>query len=312
MSNLVIKQEPVVKVESNTNMAAVVKTETMSVTPLSSPSMVAGYPMNYYGMAGGVRRNKWAYGRVAFQPIKRKANTPPPLEKMKKPASAKSSRHRGVYWEKAAKKWHASITHEGKRRHLGRFVEEDAAARAVKEAEEARAAGKLGEHLEMKRELRKASNTSKHKGVSWNKKHKKWETHITFNGKQHYLGSYSEEDEAAKVVRAAESRRTEGTLGEYLIERKKNRVQRKKVSKTVVLPTRQRSTRRRKLSDKARQMAAFEKSIDQTLEIGMKRSRESSVESSPRSAKRVRTEQSIELQIPALEPIVEPRFAFRG
>merc|ERR1711964_317379 len=124
--------------------------------------------------------------------------------------------------------------HAGKRRHLGRFVEEEAAARAVRQAEQAREEGKLGEHLELKREIRRSTNTSRHKGVSWNKKHRKWETHITFAGKQHYLGSYSDEDAAAGIVRDAERRRENNTLAEYLIEKKSRKTRRKKKTTRAV------------------------------------------------------------------------------
>lgn len=53
-----------------------------------------------------------------------------------KPARGGTSKHKGVQWNKNAKKWHATIRHEGKSRHLGLFdSEEEAAARYIQEAE---------------------------------------------------------------------------------------------------------------------------------------------------------------------------------
>lgn len=41
--------------------------------------------------------------------------------------------------------------------------------------------------------------TSKYKGVSWRKSRNKWVIHITINGKQKHVGSFSNEIEAAKA-----------------------------------------------------------------------------------------------------------------
>lgn len=41
-----------------------------------------------------------------------------------------SSRYKGVWWAKAGRKWRAGIWIKGKTKHLGRFTEEDEAARA--------------------------------------------------------------------------------------------------------------------------------------------------------------------------------------
>jgi hypothetical protein len=45
-----------------------------------------------------------------------------------------TSGHKGVYWHKAKKKWHAQISHEGKRLYLGRFAALEEAHAAYCEA----------------------------------------------------------------------------------------------------------------------------------------------------------------------------------
>lgn len=48
-------------------------------------------------------------------------------------------------------------------------------------------------------EKAKSSNSSKYKGVSWNKKGKKWQVSLMLDGKLKYLGQYSNEDEAGRT-----------------------------------------------------------------------------------------------------------------
>jgi len=45
--------------------------------------------------------------------------------------------------------------------------------------------------------------TSKYKGVSWNKKKKKWIANVHGNGKQVYLGAYGKENDAARTYNEA-------------------------------------------------------------------------------------------------------------
>lgn len=47
------------------------------------------------------------------------------------------------------------------------------------------------------RKPNKKLGTSRYKGVSWNKKHKKWRSHIHVNNEQIYLGAFVSEKEAA-------------------------------------------------------------------------------------------------------------------
>jgi hypothetical protein len=50
------------------------------------------------------------------------------------------------------------------------------------------------------------SNTSGVKGVSWNRRHQRWEAYITLNRKQMKLGTYRELTDAAQARKAAEQR----------------------------------------------------------------------------------------------------------
>ena len=45
-----------------------------------------------------------------------------------------------------------------------------------------------------------SKNSSKYSGVHWNKERNKWMTQIHLNGKQHYLGLFTDEVEASEVV----------------------------------------------------------------------------------------------------------------
>lgn len=47
------------------------------------------------------------------------------------------------------------------------------------------------------------NSSSKYKGVSWNKRTKKWKAQISVEGKSKNLGSYSNEDDAARVYNQA-------------------------------------------------------------------------------------------------------------
>jgi hypothetical protein len=47
------------------------------------------------------------------------------------------------------------------------------------------------------------NNTSGYKGVSYNKRYKKWEAHISFNNKLLNLGSFNDPVDAARAYNAA-------------------------------------------------------------------------------------------------------------
>ncbi len=52
----------------------------------------------------------------------------------KKPYKNSSSKFKGIYWQKAAKKWHAQIVINGRVKYLGLFTSELEAALAYNEA----------------------------------------------------------------------------------------------------------------------------------------------------------------------------------
>ena len=105
------------------------------------------------------------------------------------PCRGVTSEHKGVSWNKSAKKWRASVRANGKTVHLGSYVDEDDAARAV---------ANFQQHGTVSPPCRGV--TSEHKGVSWNTKAKKWRASMRANGKTVYLGYYVDEDDAAQAV----------------------------------------------------------------------------------------------------------------
>ena len=101
-----------------------------------------------------------------------------------------TSEHRGVSWNKAKKKWLAQKMVQGKTVHLGLYADEEDAARAVTEYVERGAVPPPG----------RGGVTSEHTGVCWNKAKKKWKAQKTVQGKQVYLGLYTDEEGAARAV----------------------------------------------------------------------------------------------------------------
>ena len=101
-----------------------------------------------------------------------------------------TSEHTGVSWNKAAKKWRAKKMVQGKQVHLGYYADEEDAARAVAEYVERGVVDLPG----------RGGVTSEHTGVSWNKAAKKWRAQKKVLGKQVHLGSYTDEEEAARAV----------------------------------------------------------------------------------------------------------------
>ena len=93
-----------------------------------------------------------------------------------------TSEHTGVSWNKALNKWVAQQRENGKKVHLGYYVDEEDAARAV---------AAYVERGIIPRSKR-VGVTSEHTGVSWNKKAKKWVARKGEKGKVVYLGDYTD------------------------------------------------------------------------------------------------------------------------
>ena len=61
-----------------------------------------------------------------------------------------------------------------------------------------------GTKLDQLNKIKNKNNTSGHKGVSWNKRNKKWITYITFQGKRIHLGYFDKKEDAIKARLKAE------------------------------------------------------------------------------------------------------------
>ena len=123
--------------------------------------------------------------RAIAEYVERGAVTPPGRRGV-------TSEHTGVSWNKAKKKWEAQKTVQGKLVHLGYYADEEDAARAIAEYVERGAVTPPG----------RGGVTSEHRGVSWNKAHKKWRAQKMVQGKTVHLGLYADEEDAARAVAA--------------------------------------------------------------------------------------------------------------
>jgi hypothetical protein len=108
------------------------------------------------------------------------------------------SKYRGVCWNKIKNKWQAAIQYDDKRRSLGHFEDEEDAARAYDRAARAQHGKKAQLNFPADGESG-SRKSSKYRGVSWQKSRNKWKAGIRYDGKPHYLGSFEDEEEAAKA-----------------------------------------------------------------------------------------------------------------
>jgi hypothetical protein len=119
------------------------------------------------------------------------------------------SKYRGVSWHKKNNKWDAHINYDGKKHHFGYFEDEEEAARAYDKA--ARAQHGKRAQLNFPAEGESGPRkSSKYRGVSWDKSKNKWQAQINYDGKKRHLGSFKDEEEAARAYdRAARDQRGE-------------------------------------------------------------------------------------------------------
>jgi hypothetical protein len=106
------------------------------------------------------------------------------------------SKYRGVSWHKSNKKWQAQIRYDGKEHFRGYFEDEQEAARAYDKAARAQCGEKAQLNFPVEGESG-SRKSSKYRGVCWNKRETKWKAGIGYDGKQHHLGYFEDEEEAA-------------------------------------------------------------------------------------------------------------------
>ena len=143
---------------------------------------------------------------------------------------ALSSRFWGVSWDRGRKKWQARYNDaNGKTRSVGRFDDEEEAARAVNKAirdaglegrRKTNAVDATGALVPRERTKRRSGDraavvapdaardltatTSKFWGVTWNKKERRWKAkYKDANGKSRHIGYFDTQEAAAHAVNAA-------------------------------------------------------------------------------------------------------------
>ena len=131
-----------------------------------------------------------------------------------------SSQFKGVCRHKKSRRWYSSIKCNYKRYFLGNYDDEVTAARAYDFAaleyfgeyaclnfEKDRELYLSGAIKKPKREYRHKFSSRKYssrfRGVSRHKRNRKWQAYITYNDKRHYLGSFDDEEAAARAYDVA-------------------------------------------------------------------------------------------------------------
>lgn len=107
----------------------------------------------------------------------------------------------GVTWHRPLKKWRAQIGNEGKVTFLGDYFSEEEAARAYDEK-----AASLGRLINFPGPtgapaVKRGAHgiASPYNGVSWNMRLKKWVSNIRIDGRSVGLGTYTNEEAAARA-----------------------------------------------------------------------------------------------------------------
>lgn len=122
-----------------------------------------------------------------------------------------SSKYKGVFRRKTGK-WTSQLTYKGKRYYLGTFENEEEAAIAYnKKAIEVHGekafqnlignenSAVITEKSWKDKQVKRYPRKEGLRGVNFNKKRNRWETHIQKNNNRYYLGSFDHENQAAKA-----------------------------------------------------------------------------------------------------------------
>lgn len=118
-----------------------------------------------------------------------------------------SSRYKGVCWHKVSEKWIAYITLDQKRHFLGSYDTEEDAARAynIKALElfgEFGALNDVPEPFVVPKKSCRGWGNSQYRGVRYSPIKKRWIVKFELNGRVLHVGSFREEQEAARAYDA--------------------------------------------------------------------------------------------------------------
>jgi hypothetical protein len=108
--------------------------------------------------------------------------------------AGRTSQYRGVSFQNRYKHWEAQIKMNGRKQHLGYFLNEIDASKAYETA-----------LLKMRPEGARQF-TSQYLGVNWNKHKAKWEVKVRVEGKQRHVGFFKDELEAANAYQLSVAR----------------------------------------------------------------------------------------------------------
>jgi hypothetical protein len=119
-------------------------------------------------------------------------------------SSRQTSKYRGVSWSKRDNKWRGTIYYGSKDHYLGTFDDEEEAARAYDRASRTHRSNKAALNFPAEGEQGvDDGKRSKYRGVSWDKSSSKWRAYIYHTGKNHSLGCFDDEKDAARAYSTA-------------------------------------------------------------------------------------------------------------
>jgi hypothetical protein len=71
---------------------------------------------------------------------------------------------------------------------------------------------KIQKHLSSQNQPSHAGSSSSYRGVTWNKRQRKWQASVKASGRYFYLGLFTDESEAARVAQRARLRLLPGAV----------------------------------------------------------------------------------------------------